>query len=512
MRGFAMGAALLGAMLASAVSMATAMRHDAGLESQLLASITQLASDDFAGREPGTEGERKTLRWLAREWISIGLVSGTNDPSHPWFAPVTLVGREPVGSRAEFARRGRPVAVPPEDVRVMTFGRRGFVQNAPFYFVGRLSGEVPSRTELAGRVAVLLDKPPPRMGGEVMPLAVRQNALLEGGASAVLTVLDSTRTIASISERRRHQGFALADDAPEGDVEAYITLGGMARLMGGMDGVDALINEAGRPDFTPHGLDLTATLEATTRQTTIRTHNVIGRIPGRHPEAGAVLLLAHWDHFGACGAGRLQPEGSEAIPPHLICNGAVDNASGLAAITEIARRLRQGPPMDRDVYVLATTAEEMGLLGAEAFADNPPLPLGQIVAAFNLDSVAIAPAGGPLGVVGQGMTRLDSGIAAVAREQHRKIVLPDWPNTFLKRQDGWALIQHDVPAVMVTSAYGDRARFEHYLATDYHRPSDVVKPGLELGGAAEDVLFHVALVHYFADPRLWSGATGSAER
>jgi hypothetical protein len=506
-----MGACLLAAALGGPAQ-ASSARHDPSLEQQLLADITQLASDDFAGREPGTEGEKKTLRWLARQWFDIGLVSGTNDPSHPWFAPVTLVGREPVGSHADFARHGRPVAVPPEEVKVMTFGRRGLVQNAPFYFVGRMGGDVPSRTELAGRVAVLFDRPPPRMGGAVMPLAVRQNALLEGGAAAVLTVLDSTRTLTSIGERRRHQGFALADDAPEGDVEAYITLGGMARLMGGKDAVDALADEADRPDFTPHVMDYTASLEATTRQTTIRTHNVIGRLPGRHPEAGAVLLLAHWDHFGVCGAGRVAEEGDKPAPPHMICNGAVDNASGIAALTEIARRLHQGPPMDRDVYVLATTAEEMGLLGAEAFADSPPLPLGQIVAAFNLDSVAIAPAGGPLGVVGQGMTRLDAGITAVARDQRRKLVSPDWPNTFLKRQDGWALIQHDVPAVMVTSAYGDRPRFEHYLATDYHRPGDVVKPGLELGGAAEDVLFHVALVHYFTDPRQWSGAAGTVER
>jgi Zn-dependent M28 family amino/carboxypeptidase len=86
---------------------------------------------------------------------------------------------------------------------------------------------------------------------------------------------------------------------------------------------------------------MTASLEATTRQTTIRTHNVIGRLPGRHPEAGAVLLLAHWDHFGLCGAGK--PGAPDTRPmgagPHEICNGAIDNASGLAALTEIARRL-----------------------------------------------------------------------------------------------------------------------------------------------------------------------------
>jgi hypothetical protein len=511
----ALSAGLVAGAAAWTPARANAAHHDLSVEQQLLAGIGTLASDEFAGREPGTDGEKKTLRYLARQWFDIGLVSGTNDPSHPWFAPVTLVGREPVGSRAEFSRKGRLVSLPPADVRVMTFGRRGLVQHAPFYFVGAMGGDVPPRTELAGRIAVLLDRAPPGMGAEMVPLAVRQNALIEGGAAAVLTVLDGNRTLAMVSERRRHQGFALADAAPEGDLEAYVTREGMARLMGGMPAVDALASEAARPDFAPHLLDMTASLEATTRQTTIRTHNVIGRLPGRHPEAGAVLLLAHWDHFGTCGAGRpgvpdTRPTGAG---PHEICNGAVDNASGLAALTEIARRLaHQSGGMDRDVYFLATTAEEMGLLGAEAFADSPPLPLSQIVAAFNLDSIAIAPAGTSLGVVGAGMTRLDAGIAAVAREQHRKLVSPEWPNSFLKRQDGWALIRHDIPAVMVTSAFGDKARYQRYLDTDYHRPSDVVKPGLELGGAAEDVAFHIALVHYFADPHQWSGSAGTAER
>jgi Zn-dependent M28 family amino/carboxypeptidase len=161
--------------------------------------------------------------------------------------------------------------------------------------------------------------------------------------------------------------------------------------------------------------------------------------------------------------------------------------------------------MERDVLVVATTAEEIGLLGAEAFAENPPLPLKNIVAAFNLDSLAIAPAGTPLGIVGKGMTPLDTGIVAVAREQRRKLSDSDAPNQYIKRQDGWALMAHDLPAVMVTSAYGDFARLERYFETDYHRPADVVKADLELGGAAEDVAFHVALVQYFADTFRYPG-------
>ncbi|MBS0255387.1 MAG: M28 family peptidase, partial [Proteobacteria bacterium] len=314
----------------------------------------------------------------------------------------------------------------------------------------------------------------------------RQDALLAGGAAAVLTVLDGPRGIGAIAARRRRSGYALASEALGGDLEGFITAGAFDRLLAAAGtSLKALEEAADRADFQPRPIDLAASMEATTRETAIRTHNLIGRLPGRHPEQGAVLLLAHWDHFGTC-----------AAPPaeHLICNGAIDNASGLAALTEVARRLSRaqdgaGGGFDRDIYFLATSAEELGLLGAEAFAENPPLPLDRIVAAFNLDSVAIAPAGTPLGIVGRGLTRLDGAVAEVAREQRRRLSDSSAPNAWLHRQDGWALIQHDVPALMVTSAYGDLPRLQAFFDGDYHRPGDVVKPGLELGGMAEDVTF-----------------------
>ena len=484
------------------------------LEATLLAQMSQLASDDFAGREPGTEGEAKTLRFIARQWFDIGLVSGTNDPGHAWFAPVTVVAREPAISTAQFrARRapGRLITLGAEDALVLTSGRRSLIEGAPLLFVGR-AGVIPPRIELAGRVAVLLDRPacvgPDGPGAQANDVqgSGRQNALLAAGASAVITVLDGGRNLASVAARRQRHGYALAGEAVGGDLEAFVTPRGFERLLaaggksgaGGLAGLEAEADAPGPNGggFVAHALDLTASLEATTRETAIHSFNIIGKLPGRHPEAGAVLVMAHWDHFGTC-----------ARPPaeHLICNGAIDNASGVAGLTEIARRLAHPPmgtaPLDRDVYFVATTAEELGLLGAEAFAENPPIALKKVVAAFNLDSIAIAPAGTPLGVVGQGMTPLDAGIAAVAREQRRVLVTSPAPNGYIQRQDGWALMRHDVPAVVVSSAYGEISRLERFFDTDYHRPSDVVKPGIELGGAAEDVLFTVALVRHFGDVR-----------
>lgn len=493
----AVGGGLLGLLLVSAGPAAAApSRVERDIEARLLAHIKVLAGDDFDGREPGTEGEAKTLRYLARQWFDAGLVSGTNDPGNEWFAPVTLVAREPAASSARFLRAGFRTPISPPDVLVLTSGKRSLVRSAPLLFVGRGRGLDFTRNELAGRIAVLLD-------GEDLT-GKRQNELLAMGASAVLTVLDGPRSLQEVAARRNRSGYALADDSLGGDLEAFIAREDMAQLLKGTaQSLDELEALAEKPDFAPLMLDITASLEATTREATIHTHNLIGKLPGRRPDAGAVLFVAHWDHFGECG---------EPTSEDRICNGAVDNASGLAALTEVARRLARGPQLDRDVYFLATTAEELGLLGAHAFAENPPLPLAKIVAAFNIDSVAIAPRGTPLAIVGRGMTSLDDQIAKVAKGEGLKLRHDDAANEFIKRQDGWALLQHDVPTVMVTTAYGELERMRAFYEGDYHRPSDDLSRALELGGAAQDVRMLTALGRRFGDLRKVPARHGGSVR
>lgn len=479
--------AALGVLLAvgAPVLAAGVSRGDREIEARLRAHIEVLASDDFDGREPGTQGEAKTLRYLARQWFDIGLVSGTNDPGNEWFAPVTVLSREPATGTAQFLRRGFRTPIAPKDVLVLTSGKRSLVRNAPLLFVGRARSQDFTRNELAGRIAVVLD-------GDT-PDSARQNELLAQGASAVLTILDGERTLDEVAARRRRSGYALSEDALGGDLEAFIGRETMGTLLKGTAHTLASLEEAAaQPDFTPIMLDVTASLEASTNETTIRTHNLIGKLPGRNRQAGAVLFVAHWDHFGECGA-----------PPaeDVICNGAVDNASGVAALTEVARRLSRGPQMDRDVYFLATTAEELGLLGAQSFADHPPMPLERIVAAFNIDSIAIAPAKTPFAIVGRGMTGLDKDVARVAKQEGFKLRTDDDANEYVKRQDGWALLQHDIPAIMVTTAYGDIDRMRAFFDSDYHRPSDDLSHPIELGGATDDVKMLTALGRWFGDPR-----------
>ena len=460
------------------------------IEAALAKHIDVLASDDFGGRQPGTDGEAKTLRYLAREWQAVGLESGTNDPANPWFAPVELDLRLPDKSAARFYRGRQALPVPEGAVSVFTTGSRGLVVRAPVVFVGKL-GQGLDRSEVAGRVAIMMWD----HQGEME----QHDALLQAGAAAVLAVVDSEQELATLTASRRRGSYRLARSEDGATVDGYLSRTSMAALVG-PERFEQLIAAASEPDFRPVSVDLAATLEATSMPGSVRTYNLIARLPGRRPSTGAVLLLAHWDHFGTC-----------AVPPatDLICNGAVDNASGLAVLTELAKRLAAGPRLDREVYFLATTAEEWGLLGAQAFAENPPVPLDSIVAAFNLDTVAVAPAGSSVAIVGKGLTSLDPGIAQVLAENHRTESDELLAQGYVRRQDGWALLQRDVPAVSVTSAFSQDSALDRYTAQHYHQPSDEAQ-GIELGGAADDLVLTAALVRYFASPERWAGGHGKS--
>lgn len=228
------------------------------------------------------------------------------------------------------------------------------------------------------------------------------------------------------------------------------------------------------------------------------THNLIVRLPGTNPAAGAVLVLGHWDHIGIC-----QPEGppDPQGTPDRICNGAVDNASGIAVMLAVAKRLGRGPRLERDVYLLATTAEEKGLLGAYHFAANPPVPLDRFVVAFNIDTIAIGPRGLPVATIGEHGSSHERAIHDVARDIGRALDNDGEADDFVKRQDGWALAAKGVPAYMVGGSFSDMKLLQAFLTSDYHGINDELTEATPLGGAAEDADFHVALVRRFANPR-----------
>jgi Zn-dependent M28 family amino/carboxypeptidase len=238
-------------------------------------------------------------------------------------------------------------------------------------------------------------------------------------------------------------------------------------------------------------LKLTASLDVSTEVRPYTSHNVVGRLRGSGETGESVLYLGHWDHLGIC-----RPETAK----DRICNGAVDNASGIAMLIETARALAEGPRPARDILFMGTTAEEMGLLGADYFGQNPTVPLESLVAAINLDTVAVAPAGEPVAIIGRGTTPLDSLVDATARELGREIDTDDEANVMIQRQDGWMLARAGVPTVMVGGSFSDMKVLRDFLGGPYHKPEDDLDHPLVLEGAAEDAELLIALGRKLADP------------
>jgi hypothetical protein len=463
----------------------------AAIAARLRADITMLSSDGFAGRKPGTPGEDATLAYLEQRMGEAGLVSGTGDPGSYWRMPVDLVATRPITGELTLTQGRKSVVVPASDVAVYTKRRRALAASGPgtgvpVVFVGYGDGSVLGDA-LAGAVAVMLADP----GRD----AARRDALFAQRATAVVTVEPDA---AALPRGPMAERTELASEEID-TLAAYVTDAALAGVVG-QRRWDRLKTEAQAADFAPLELNLAITIEASAQRREFASNNLVGVIPGTAPGSGAVLLLAHWDHLGECGP----PQASDRI-----CNGAVDNASGLAVMLELARRLSAGGPHPRDIYVLATTAEEAGLLGAKAFVKDPPVPLAGIVAAFNLDMLALAPAGSPVGFIGRGQGELDAAILAEITRSGRSEGDAALAASFVQRQDGWVFQQQGVPAVLLSSTYGTPAILRPFLANGYHSAADEVA-GIELGGAIDDLLLHERLIRQLADPARYQPRTAAA--
>jgi hypothetical protein len=450
---------------------------------QMLRHIKVLASDAFEGRKPGTEGENKTLRYIAGQFQAIGLEPAAGDGK--WYQPVPLVERKPFGHRALWFSGGAPVGFDPNDILLLGTGPQESLDAAPVVFAGYALPDQLAGTDLEGAIALLLYETPE--GLEAPPYSDRVKALVDAGAAAVIAVIGEDMPWAALTRGHGRGQTRLGTD-PRPRITGLMPLGAGERLVeaGGGD-----IARADDPDFRPMPLHLQASLDVSTEVRRYTSHNVIGRLKGGGNTGESVLYLGHWDHLGLC-----RPEGAE----DRICNGAVDNASGIAMLIEVARAIPEGPRPVRDILFMGTTAEEMGLLGAEYFGAHPTVPLDSLVAAINMDTVAITEAGEPVAIIGRGLTPLDPVVDETTRELGREIDADEEANALVQRQDGWALTRAGVPTVMVGGSFSDMDALEAFLSGPYHKPGDDLEHPLVLDGAAEDTELLIALGRKLADP------------
>ena len=449
-------------------------------EAALMRHIEVLASDAYEGRKPGTAGETKTLNYLTAQFAALGLEPAGENGT--WFQAVPLVLRQAFAHRALFTRDGAPVEFAQGDV--VLIGRKPVerLADAPVWLLGTGGAEQLAGSDLRGAVVLTTQT----SGAEAL-----NAALGKAGAAAVITVLgdDVPWQAVSGAAKRGRERLAREDGLT---VQGAMPRAAALRLTG-----EERLAAAAQPGAGPVRLPVRASLDVSTQVREYRSNNVIARLRGHGRSGEAVMILGHWDHLGLCRAdGEVD----------RICNGAVDNASGMAMIIETARALAAGPRPARDILFMGTTAEEMGLLGAEWFGANPTIPTPKLVAAINVDTVAIAPAGEPVAIVGRGTTPLDPIVDQAARELGRRVDSDTEANAFVQRQDGYALTRAGVPTIMAGGSFADLGKLGAFLSGPYHKHDDDLNRPIELGGAAEDTTLTIALMRKLADPKVYRPA------
>lgn len=464
--------------------------------------IDVLAGDDFEGREPGTAGEQKTIAYIARQMQSSGLEPA--GPLNSWYQPLEVTVRRPGDQTSVWqvkGKRGERVELDRDGLILIGRSPRETLAAAPVVFAGH-GAVIPAKgvdqtagSDLKGAVVLILYESPATPGFPAY--AERVEAVAARGAAAVIGIVGGelpwpvVQRLYDAGQKR----LAVTSPAP---IQGAISQAAAERLVRAAGGDLFRLLDSPGPSFTPVTLRLKATFDVATAIETIPTHNVLGRLRGTGGTGESLVYLAHWDHLGLCA-----PEERDRI-----CNGAVDNASGVAALLEIAHTLASGPRPKRDVLFLATTSEEMGLLGAEYFAVRPVVPLPSIVAAINMDTLAIAPRGSEVAVMGRGRPGLDALIDRTVAEAGRTLDGDREADAYVERQDGWALARAGVPAIVIGGTFSNMKRLGTFLAGPYHSPADNPGPGLVLDGAAEDADLMLALGRKLADPAQYPSPAG----
>lgn len=492
-------------------------------EEEIVAHVQVLASDEFGGRGPASPGEERTIQYLTEQFGSMGLEPG--GPRNGWTQAVPLVSitADPDmsmtiagGGYANTFRYGpdfiawttRVVEQVQLDASELVFVGYGTV--APEYGWNDYEG-----VDVQGKTVVMLvndpgyaTQNPELFNGNAMTYYGRWTYKYEEaarqGAAAVLLVHETEpasygwATVENSWSGPQFDLVAEDDNMSRVQVESWISLE-MAREIfraAGLD-FDAMKEEAGTPEFQAvpmGGLSASTSIENAVERST--SHNFLARIPGSSRPDEVVIYMGHWDHFGT----DTSMEGDQ------IFNGAVDNASGIAALMELAeafQTLEPGP--ERTVVFLATTAEEQGLLGSDYYATHPVYPLEKTAGAINIDALNIH---GPMNdfvIVGYGNSEMDDYAVRAAVLQDREVLPnPDPAAGSFYRSDHFPLAKQGVPALYGHAGRDHRVhgeewtkeRADAWTAAHYHQPSDEYDPEYwDLEGAMEDIRlwFHVGL-------------------
>jgi len=463
--------------------------------------IRIISADDFQGRYPGTEGEKKTLDWLQAQYEAMGMEPG--GPDGQWLQVIDLKRLTPKGqptlswSGATFQGRAL-VAGTDFTLRAMNAAAAGEVANAPVVFAG-YGIHAPERgwddygdLDVTGAVVLVVAGEP---DGELFngPYATNyQSAAYKAdeakrrGAAAVLTIIDGDAGAAAW--RRETGGATRTRTLTPGSAELTLS-GAVNRDAAAEMGVDlaTLKPRLQTGDFRAFPLDVRITAAAEETVEILRTHNLLARITGGERPNEVIIYSAHWDHVGV---------NEDTAGDDKIFNGAWDNASGTIGVVEMARQLKAAPTPKRSIVFAHMAAEEMGLLGAYAYVADPVYPLETTVADINIDMLPLSGPTKDVPIFGKGQNSLEDDLQALAEKEGRYVSDDGQPEqNFYYRSDHFPFARAGVPALMpwhgVDWVEGGReaglAAWKAKFAADYHRPSDEWSADWDLRSAVENL-------------------------
>jgi Zn-dependent M28 family amino/carboxypeptidase len=494
----------------AAIDTATIMTH-----------VRALADDSMLGRAPGSLGEDRAVAYIEGQFKAMGLLPGHTDGSYIQNVPLVAITADPgmrldVASQKSLKYRDDFVAwtrhvVPSVEVKDAELVFVGYGVEAPEYSWDDFKGQ-----DLSGKILVMLVNDPQlpdttQFRGKAMTYYGRWTYKYEQGqkhkAAGVLLIHETGPAGYPwpVVQGMGGEKFDLAtpdSNRTRAPMEGWIHLDRAKELLtaAGQD-FDSLKARATTREFQPVPLGLRASVTIRNTIRPVASRNVVARLEGSDAalKDEHVVYTAHWDHFGV----------STPIDGDSIYNGALDNATGTAALLALAKAYKAMPTAPkRSILFLAVTAEEQGLLGSQYYSVAPIYPLAKTLANINIDGLNTDGRARDLVVIGMGASELEDYARAAAEEQGRVLKPdPESEKGFYYRSDHFNFAKQGVPAfyadagVEVIGKPADYAmkQRERYTNEDYHKPSDEIKPDWDLSGAIEDVRLYLTIGYRVAE-------------
>jgi len=473
--------------------------------------VKTLASDEFEGRAPGSVGEERTVEYIRAQMQRIGLQPGNGD-SYFQDVPMVETTADPA-TKLTLTIGGKPVELgfgSDMVVGTRTGQAQVSVKDSPVIFVG-YGVDAPERDwndyadqDWTGKTVVMFVNDPgfhanddKLFDGKKMTYYGRwtykfEEAARKGAAAALIVHDDAGASYGWDVVKNSWSGAqydlpASDDPEPRVPIQGWLTADAARKLFAGAGiELEDAYKKANKPGFKPVPLNATLSVDLASTTANKTSRNVIGVLPGKARADEAVLYMAHWDHLG-------KHEGEEG---DAIYNGAVDNATGVAGILEIAEAFaQQEQPPERSVVFVAVTLEESGLLGSKYYVAHPTFPLDKIAGVVNLDAMSVGGRSRDMVVTGFGNSELEDLLKAHTDKQDR--VLTEEGNTaagYYFRSDHFNFAKAGVPALYAKGGNdlreggieaGKAANAEY--AKRYHQPSDEVHDGWRYDGVVEDL-------------------------